>query len=751
MQGMKKIKVPRLSTLTRLILITLFSMMVIFSLQVLMIKRIILADANYNMSLLLLEFFLSLYVIFMVVIFTTRKIIRPIRKLTQAARQISGGNLNVEFSAVPVKEEGNSKNEIAVLQKTLREMVGTLNENLHTVEMRVDERTRELKAMTKEAEAAKVRAEEAYNAKSMFLANVSHEIRTPMNAIIGMSELMLSQKNPCPEWLGYLQDIHSSAASLMGIINDILEYSRISAGKLELSPEHYNFSVLIESVRSMVGFLADSKSIAFSLEMEGEMPKCLYGDDVRIRQVLLNVLGNAVKFTEKGSVRLAINATGQNINFIVSDTGIGIQEEDMPKLFDAFSRADRRKNRNIAGTGLGLAITRQLVDMMGGEIKVESEYGKGTVFHIAIPKIPGDETLVHDTVAKAISINAPDARVLVVDDNGVNLNVACGLLRLCGIKAETASSGMQAIEMPGLDRYDLIFMDHMMPVMDGVETTVKIRAMGIDAPIIALTANAAAGAEAEFLSAGMNAMLTKPIDKALLFNTLAEWLPSEKIAGALPEPVQANTADENESGIHANFWNRIRRINEIDMQAGLNRVAGQRGIYEASLRITLNEIEKGGKSLDAFLSAGDMRRFSIDVHGMKGMLANIGAMGLSNAARDLEAAAANSDTAFCLLRLPPFLESLRRLKDDLACAFAAEYSEGNAAGIPPELPAIAGNLVLALENGDFAAIDEGIAGLNALDPRGLLKDEIDRIKDAVLVMEYGAASALLRKYIMNVW
>jgi signal transduction histidine kinase/CheY-like chemotaxis protein/HPt (histidine-containing phosphotransfer) domain-containing protein len=585
-------------------------------------------------------------------------------------------------------------------------------------------------------------AQAASEAKSLFLANMSHEIRTPMNAIIGMSELLLAGKNLDEDQLHHVRSIHTSATFLMDIINDILDYSKIQAGKLSLVPGHFDFHLVINNINSMVRFLAGNKGIAFNLFREGELPKYLYGDDIRLRQALLNILSNAVKFTDKGQVTLTISVTDTIINFEVSDTGIGIREDDIPLLFTAFTQTDMQKNRSKEGTGLGLAISKSVVEMMGGSITVESVYGEGTTFHIGIPKVLGDETLINGANDNDYRIFAPRAKVLVVDDNAINLNVACGLLQLCKITADTAASGQEAIEKITGTQYDIVFMDHMMPGMDGVEATKIIREKGINVTIIALTANAVAGAKEEFFTAGMDDWLTKPINKALFFKMLEKWVPAEKVTKASADTV--DQSDKAEDNAPDEFRRSIEQIEGLSVKTGLERNSGWDS-YKTSLRLMMKEIETCDMKLKDFLEADDLHNFSITVHGMKSALAFIGATELSGLAYDLELASDKEDDAFCASNLPPFLKRLIALGRSLAEAFSLDNLSRGPLEIPPGLPLIFERLAAAFDETDFLGIDEGIESLDALNPGGLLRDEIERIKDAVLMMDYEGAKEIMRR------
>ncbi|MBD5489113.1 MAG: response regulator [Lachnospiraceae bacterium] len=408
------------------------------------------------------------------------------------------------------------------------------------------ENTMTIKHNMEEMEKLMHQAEASNEAKSVFLANMSHEIRTPMNAICGMADLLLDEKLS-EQGREYAGTIKTSGEGLLSIINDILDFSKIESGKMPIIPEEYYFSSMIHDVMSMMEVRLKGRPVELIAKVSDSVPRKLYGDIGRVKQIIINIMGNATKFTYEGSITLTVSWQQEEENvgrllFSVADTGIGIRQEDMDKLFRSFEQVDMKKNRGMEGTGLGLSISKLLVENMGGSIKVESEYGKGSTFIFDIRQKVIDAAPCEYSKNKnavelkqfVIDFTAPEAKVLVVDDNKVNLRVATGLLKKFGIVPDLVDNGQDSVDMIRRQmQYDLVFMDHMMPEMDGIEAVKLIRATGTpytdSLPIVALSANAVKGMENEFLVGGMNDFLPKPIDMEMLGKILKKWLPPELI------------------------------------------------------------------------------------------------------------------------------------------------------------------------------------------------------------------------------
>ncbi len=365
----------------------------------------------------------------------------------------------------------------------------------------------------------------ANNAKSNFLANMSHEIRTPMNAIIGMDEMIIREAKDT-KINKYALDIRSASKTLLSIINDILDLSKIESGKMEIVPVEYESAAVFTDIENMTQKKAQDKGLAYELNADGNIPSVLFGDEIRVRQIMLNIINNAIKYTNDGKVTINASYDHENekLHISVSDTGIGIRKEDMSKLYSSFQRLEESRNRNIEGTGLGLNITKQLVEMMGGHIEVESEYGVGSTFTVDIIQKISDATPMGDLkesrekqVLEAAeyrpALVAPGARLLIVDDNEMNLEVISGLLSDTRMDITLAASGDECIELMRKNKYDVVLLDQMMPGMSGIDTLGVIRKehLADNTPVIALTADAIVGARDSYIKEGFSDYLSKPV------------------------------------------------------------------------------------------------------------------------------------------------------------------------------------------------------------------------------------------------
>ena len=514
-------------------------------------------------------------------------------------------------------------------------------------------------------------AEVANQAKSRFLANMSHEIRTPINAILGMNEMIL-REGMQDDIRQYAVDVKNSANALLNIVNDVLDFSKIESGKLEIIPVEYDICSMLNDLVNMISIRAKSKNLQFDVQISSEIPSVLFGDDIRLRQILINLLTNAVKYTEKGTVTLRVSGAEKNniekLRFEVEDTGIGIAKEDLPKLYSAFERIEEKKNRSIEGTGLGLNITINLLELMGSQLKVESEYGKGSIFSFELSQrilnheaIGDFEERIKQQTVEGVSVNnyiAPDAKVLVVDDNEFNRKVFRNLLKRIKIQVTDLESGKECLEIIKKEHFDLIFLDHMMPEMDGVETFQNMQQMEHlckDTPVIMLTANAIMGAKEQYLECGFDAFLSKPIDSARLEKMIADMLPKE----LLQEQDIENSEDVLKNGSSQGDGH----LSNSDMQVELPEIEGvdwrYAGLFFPSNQDILEAATDYAKSLDRekkiireayekmytgdILSKEALDTYRIHIHSMKSSSAMTGNLVLSALARCLEDMAKKED------------------------------------------------------------------------------------------------------------
>lgn len=535
-------------------------------------------------------------------------------------------------------------------------------------------------------------ARRASEAKTDFLANTSHEIRTPINAVLGMNEMILRESAKAEKLSvsdpvvyhdvfrkirHYSGNVDSAGSNLLSIINDILDFTKIEEGKMDIVEVEYQLSSLINDVSNMIYFKAKEKNLKFETEVDEQLPDRLFGDVVRVRQVITNILNNAVKYTDQGSVTFKVDGIRTNdtqngkkvMNLVVkvSDTGIGISKENIGKLFGKFERVDLEKNSTKEGTGLGLAITKMLLDMMNGEVKVESTYGVGSTFTITIPQIVLSEEPVGDFAEKFEkslgekkayheSFRAPNANILIVDDTRMNLVVATEFLKETLVQIDTASGGKEAVEMALARKYDVILMDQRMPEMDGEEALREIKSHSegpnIETPVICLTADAVVGARERYLSKGFNDYLTKPIDSTYLETMLKKYIPKEKIE-IISEENNANV--ETKEKREESFLESLRD-GGINTAEGLSHCGSDEGFY----RSILLEYDKSAKEkktdLKKYLDNGDLKNYGILIHALKSASKTIGAEVPGKLAQELETACNNEDREYVLSHHDMFLK-----------------------------------------------------------------------------------------------
>ena len=521
-------------------------------------------------------------------------------------------------------------------------------------------------------------AESASQAKSDFLANMSHEIRTPINAMLGMDEMILRETDNS-DIAQYAVNIQNSGKMLISLINDILDFSKIESGKMQISPVEYELSSMLSDLINMISHKVQEKKLLLNLDIAQDIPHRLWGDERRITQIIGNLLTNAVKYTHHGSILLHIEwkqLDDENIELIVAveDTGIGIKEEDLDLLFISFTRLDAERNRSIEGTGLGLNITKSLLNIMGGELAVKSIYGKGSVFTAKIPQKIIETEGIGDFQAKyeksiqqrkyyRETFICPEGKILVVDDNIMNLAVVTGLLKNTRLRIDTVTSGKECLDKVRKDVYHLIFMDHMMPEMDGVETFERMKKMEdnlcISAPIIALTANAISSAKKMYLDYGFTDYLSKPIEGNKLERMLIKYLPPEIVykTGDLER-------NQSEEGVR-NSIPDSQLGDYINVQKGLSYSAENVENYKILLEIFKNSGQENVYKIQSAFDAEDWALYTILVHSLKSNALGIGAEELSEKARKLEAAGESGEISYILYSHQLMMEMYHKVIHDI--------------------------------------------------------------------------------------
>jgi signal transduction histidine kinase/CheY-like chemotaxis protein len=630
-----------------------------------------------------------------------------------------------------------------------------------------NEMTMSIKDAATELEIALSDAREANKAKSSFLARMSHEIRTPLNVVIGLSELALESDELTDETHGNLEKIYGSGAMLLSIVNDILDISKIEAGKLELISVEYDIPSLINDTVTQSILRLEEKPIEFILNIDENLPTLLYGDDLRIKQIVNNLLSNACKYTKHGAVEFGLNCeheTGTDTVWMtvsVRDTGIGISPEDVStRLFRDYAKMDTMTNRAVEGTGLGLSIVKTLVEMMGGAITVESEYGKGSTFTARFRQKHVNDSVIGPEVAKnlkelrysvskrnrhsqLVRIRLPYARVLVVDDNVTNLDVARGMLQAYGMKIDCVTGGQQAIDAVrgGKVRYDAIFMDHMMPGMDGMETTRIIREEIEDeyaktVPIIALTANAIMGNREMFLSRGFQAFLSKPIEMTHLDVVVRQWVRNKSREDAFDgekeekAPPAARGGNARRADGRLKMLSGLKDVAGLNMNKGLERFDRDEELYRRVLRSFVTNTRHILETVKE-VNEGNLEDYVFAVHGIKASSLGIGADDLGGMAETLEKKSRAGDLDFIRANHPAFYDAARKLIlaiDDVLGKIASDMPKKDRPGAE-----ILSRIRAACENYDIDRLDAAMTELEIFEYEsddGLavwLRENVDRM------------------------
>lgn len=629
-----------------------------------------------------------------------------------------------------------------------------------------------LKIQSEDAKQARIEADSANKAKGQFLANMSHEIRTPINAVLGMDTMIL-RKSMDKETLKYARDIQGAGRSLLSIINDILDFSKIESGKMELVPVEYDFSSLVNDVINMINPKIHEKGLELEVDIDDSIPCRCFGDDVRIRQILVNLLTNAIKYTPNGKVTLVIKRNNPEIDvlskdedisllFAVKDTGIGIKPEDISKLTEEFVRIEESRNRNIEGTGLGINIVVSLLNMMNSHLEVNSVYGEGSEFYFVIAqKVIDDRPIgnINDRLGREAEeaygyipkFTIPDGCLLVVDDNAMNRTVFRSLLGELECRIDEADSGQQCLELVKETKYDIVFLDHMMPDMDGIETLHHMKEFGdylnSDTPVVILTANAISGAREAYLAEGFDAYLSKPIDADKLEEMIGNLIPDDKKqAAASVNLSEDDTAKSTE----------LPFIDGVDWNVALFNLKSEPLLMEMVKNFSVmapEDIKILRKMYDGLCSGGvDFAEFRVKVHAMKTNAATIGAGAVSSLAKFLEYAARDTDIETINKLFSIFEKEWNNLIAEVNGAFG--FSSGNTPGDDSpkksidngELTDYLSTLAKAMVDADLDSADAIIEKLCEYGYPGEQQELLDELKVHVLNIDEDSCIEAIEKW-----
>ena len=606
--------------------------------------------------------------------------------------------------------------------------------------------------LEKELEVAK----QASEAKSSFLSNMSHEIRTPINAVLGLNEMIIRESSE-PGIKEYASSVKSAGNSLLSIVNDILDFSKIEAGKMDILPVTYHLSSTINDLINMVSAKAKDKGLELLMNIDETLPSSLVGDEIRLKQCVTNILSNAVKYTEKGSVTLNVTwrkaKEDDNIflKFQVIDTGIGIKEEDLDKLYSPFERIEEIRNRSIEGTGLGMSIVKKLLALMDTRLEVKSVYGEGSDFSFEVRQQVASWEPLGDFREKYRqflasqkeyheSFTAPEALILVVDDTPINLTVVKGLLKKTLISIDTAESGFETLEMIKKKKYDIIFIDHRMPEMDGIETLERMKGMEdnlcVETPCIALTANAGAGAKDEYLKAGFSDYLSKPVDGALLENMIREYLPPQKVKEPLPQfgADKEEGKDEAPEDIDYNRQDELNLLQGIELSQGIKN-CGSRDLLKEVVKEFLISIPSKADHIEGFAKEKDYRNYTVAVHALKSSARLIGALELSDMAAYLEQCGNEENETEIAEKTPELLLLYRSYTEKLS-AIEEKKDDASLPMIPEEeLKGALSDMRELLEAYDFDTADGIMQMLSEYSIPESYREKYERVRELMAAVD----------------
>ena len=621
-------------------------------------------------------------------------------------------------------------------------------------------------------------ADNANQAKSRFLANVSHEIRTPINAVLGMDEMILRESDD-KTIRSYASDIKSAGRTLLSLINDILDFSKVEQGKMEIIPAKYELSSIINDLVNMIKERAEKRGLEFNVKVSEDIPHVLVGDEIRIRQCAMNILTNAVKYTDKGSVTLEVNfklcddeifSKHIMLKFRISDTGIGMKQENIEKLFSPYVRFEEERNRTVEGTGLGMSITRQLLELMGSKLEVESTYGVGSVFSFSVKQEVVSWEKIGDYSSRLYNImkdevyhelfHAPDARILVVDDTEMNHAVMASLLKKTEIQIDMAFSGKQGIILANHNKYDIMFIDHMMPEMDGMETLKHMREDGLNigTPAIMLTANAVSGARNMYLDAGFDDYLSKPVDGDVLEKLLYRFIPEHKLKSyeenvqekenlTKDVDIQINESENDIQTVGSKFDEKIKRISGIpgiDLKEGIKNCGAEDG-YINVLKVFHQTAASKADEIETLYNDDDISMYTMKVHALKSSARIIGANEMSDLALKLEEAGKSGNVEFIKENTGKLLEMYRSLDSRLEFL---DDSNDNLPEISKDVLSEAFETMIEIAGSmDYELMDQLINELKEFKLEPEDKENVEKIENYLTTLDWDSIIHVAESYL----